>query len=282
MVFEFNKTIMKNFCLILLTLLLLTCDLFDSSEGDETDYSYYYPVEVVDYLQAPGFYSNNSGYSINDNSENIMDFPEGSVPDNSSIITLGEAGGYVTVKFEPAISDIEDSYDFIIYSNTFNSSSSGSANIEPGFVEVSADNENWYLLVADDSLDSITATTKTYYESDYGDYWPEDCIEESMTLNTWESTNYSDGVGYCEIVPREENDDDQDNVTFYANTDIRGGGDPFKLEWAVDEYFDSVTLDEISYIRITTGVYTDDSLASSYSASQTEIDSIIRISSEEE
>lgn len=269
---------MKKFCLIS-TIIIVSCSLTKNSSGDET---YYYPAEVTGYFQAPGYYSNSEYFSIKNNMDKILDFPIGGgtiAPNNDSIITLGEAGGYVVVKFEQPIlnSEIGNAYDFIIYGNVFWLGNDPlKPNMEPGFVEVKMEQDDtWYLLVPEANRVTTNKVNLTYNKSEYPEnQWPEGA-DDSFILSSWVSTNYIDKEGFCEISPTLIKPDNQDNITFYANSDIRGGGDPFKIEWAVNSNFESVELEEISYIKITTGVYTDGDFAS-----ETEIDSIIRINYE--
>ena len=266
---------MKKLCFIS-TILIVSCSLTKNSSRDET---YYYPTKVTDYFQAPGYYSNSEYFSIKNNLYKILDFPIGGgtiAPNNDSIITLGEAGGYVVVKFDPPIrnSEIGNAYDFIIYGNVFWLGNDPlKPNMEPGFVEVKREqDETWYLLLPKANKVTTNKVYLTYIKNEYPEnQWPYGA-ETSFTLSSWVSTNYMDKEGFCEISPTLIRPDNQDNITFYANRDIRGGGDPFKLEWAVDSNFEPVELEEISYIKITTGVYTDGDFSSA-----TEIDSIIRI-----
>lgn len=283
---------MKKITLIFTTTILLSCALLNNSSEDKSlkepielpyDKSLYCPMELSDYVQAPGFYSNNEYFSIKNNAQKVLDFPIGggtTAPNNDSIITLGEAGGYIVVKFDPPIanSTIGNAYDFIVYGNTFwIGNDSNSPNMEPGFVEVKSNlDDEWNLLLPEESRSNTTKHKITYSKASYNEtQWPTEA-SESITLSSWKSDEYTNKGGYCEISPTLKKPDNQNAVTFYANPDIRGGGDPFKLEWAVDSHFNPVVLTEISYIKITTGIYNNGDLKSA-----TEVDAIIRINYED-
>lgn len=214
--------------------------------------------------------------------DKLLGFPIGGgtqAPNNDSIVTLGEAGGYIIVKFDPPIKNslIGNGFDFIVYGNSFwLGNNPETPYMEPAFVEVkSTHDDTWYLLAPEENREIIKRVSIKYNRKDYPeDQWPAGS-QESITLQTWKSSNYQDKTGFSEVSPTLKKPDSVDNITFYANQDIRGGGDPFKLEWAVDQDFQSVELEEISYIKITTGVF-----ISKDSQSSSEIDSIIRINHE--
>ncbi len=241
--------------------------------------SIYCPVEVTDYYAAPGFYSESPTFSIKENLDKLLGFPKGGGiygADNSSIITLGGSGGYIVVKFDPPIENLPDYYDFIVFGNTiWLNADPEFPNKEPGFVEVKQSLEDeWSLLIPEENRLSIIKRTIKYY---------------SDTLYTWESTNdYISNIGYTEITPTLKKPETINNEDFYTVPDRpgdlkidegSGGGDAFKLEWAVDKNLHPVILDQISYVKITTGVYTNGgyTYAGDYYPSETEVDSIIRV-----
>lgn len=272
---------MKTFITLCILLLIISCsDPYsgDSGSDDLTEIELYWgPVEVVSYIQAPGSLANNETYSIADNINKLMGFPVGgsaTAPDNSSIVSLGEAGGSVTLRFDPPISNIT-SYDFIVYGNPFLSGGDSSGSMEPAYVEVSEDNESWYLLVSDDNLTHVELEEISYSRGDYNDsYWPEGA-EDSFILTTLNSLNsYESTSGFAEVTPTLGLTDSVNEEDFYTDPDI-GGGDAFNLDWAVDEDLNRVSLSEISYVRITTAVHSN-----SMGVSTSEIDAVIRCAGE--
>jgi len=256
-------------------LLLLSC----SINEDNNRTSIYYPVEVTDYYAAPGFYSKNPTFSIEENLNKLLGFPKGGGiygADNSSIVTLGGPGGYIVVRFDPPIENIPNSYDFIVFGNTiWVGADPNNPNLEPGFVEVKENIEDeWLLLVTPENRDSIVKKKVTY---------------GSNSINAWESADdYSYRVGFTEVTPtlkKPENIKDED---FYTVPDTpgdltidsgSGGGDAFKLEWAVDSKFTPVQLSSISYIKISTGLFPNGgyTYGGTYYQSETEVDAIIRV-----
>jgi hypothetical protein len=137
----------------------------------------YFPAEVAAFLQAPGQYAQDENFRIEDNENKVLGPPAGGgtySPDQSSVVSLGMAGGSVTLKFDPPIEDHPDNiggYDFIVFGNSY-WSGGGPEKIwqEPGTVWVMKDengngnpDDTWYLIPgAHLEKDSDTAQTVTY------------------------------------------------------------------------------------------------------------------------
>ena len=122
--------------------------------------SAYFPARVVDFRQAPGQYADSDTYRIAENTEKLLGAPNGGGvygADNSSVVSLGMAGGRVIFEFDPPIEDHEDNiggYDFIVYGNSFwTAGGASSPSWEPGVIRVMQDdnddglmNDTWYLI----------------------------------------------------------------------------------------------------------------------------------------
>jgi hypothetical protein len=122
--------------------------------------SEYFPAEVTDFVQAPGQYAKSSSFKIEGNEDKLLGPPEGGgtySPDNSSIVSLGMAGGSVTVEFDPPIENHSDNiggYDFIVFGNAYWSGGNPSSVWqEPGTIWVMKDedgngepDDTWYLI----------------------------------------------------------------------------------------------------------------------------------------
>lgn len=101
-----------------------------------------------------------------------------------SCISLGNFGGYITFKYDKAITD-DPSHVYGIDFTVFGNSNGGSGFAEPGNVLVSEDGEKWYTLAGSDHYDSTTlwnysVTYKKNESSPIADY--EDNLGNSDSL----------------------------------------------------------------------------------------------------
>lgn len=260
-----------------------------NNHGEEP--SYYYPVEVVKYYQSSGLNSTSLMYSIKGNQDKILGSPSGgslSTPDNSSIVTLGEPGGYVIVEFDPPIENHSDnigSYDFIVFGNAFWKPYS---NLEYGVVEVLYENK-WYVLIPEENRGKITKSESVYNKADFSvDQWVFG-DEELVTVPCWSINSEVDLIGFADITPTLELGNH--SWDYYTIPDTpgdfeidpeSGGGDAFKLEWAVDPgTFEPVVIDKVSQIKISTAKYynADYSLKGDkrWMIPSTEVDAVVRV-----
>ncbi len=250
--------------------------------------------KVIDYLPAPGQYTNADFIGTPDAAKSIAGT-------NKGMVSLGAFGGYVTVYFSQAIqNDPANPYgvDFTIYGNATSTWS------EPGIIQVMKDenkngipDETWYEIAGSDHFWNITISG---YEVTY----------KNSGLNKASNIEWTDNSGATGIIP--ENSFHQqpyypkpdlfpivptnsyalsgtrlsgqidlsipgqvnsfrrsfgyaDNTPVLSLTEklpdnpytlaIEGsGGDAIDIGWAVDQDKKPVFLDEINFIRIYTGM----------------------------
>ena len=302
----------------------------------------YFPSRVVDYRQAPGLYSQHSDYSLENNLDKLLEPPSGAGiygADNSSVVSLGTAGGYVVLEFDPPIEDHPDNiggYDFIVYGNSFlQGGSFYSAAREPGVIEVMKDENNngraddtWYLIPgsslsagagpvdiaygaewsddASDILSWVVSDPELSGSSDFSGYsfWTEgESLPDFSSVFLLPDECFSGGLdyasvwGYADCAPtsvlgdfngdsdtQDEGDyPDIDPVWFYTVPDTpgdnaidsgSGGGSAIDLAWGVDSDFQSASLDEVSWIKITSASILIHKLLGEYSC---EVSSVVRV-----
>lgn len=266
---------------LLLILSIFSCNIEAPERGtreEDFDLTYYTPVEVTDYLQTPGFYSNSLDFSIETNLDKLMGLPVGGgiyAPDHSSVVSLGEAGGYIILKFDPPIEN-RASYDFIVFGNSFFINGDPSyPNIEYGVVEVMDDN-GWSVLIHPDNRDKITRSSKTYLKNDYPQGQWTFGSQDSYSVDVWEILSSVSYKGLADCNPTLEG-----SPLEYAIPDTplggidngSGGGDGFDLDWALSsETMEPVALERVSLVKISTASYPGRGVF------ETEVDAVVRVS----
>ena len=274
----------------------------------------YFPAAVTHYLQAPGQYANDSSFAIQGNTNNLLGPPSGGgsiAPDISSLVSLGMAGGSVTLKFEPPLADHPDNiggYDFIIFGNAYwYSGDPSSVWKEPAEIWIMKDensntlpDDTWYLIPGSHLSDEDTPGDLIYDAADPGDpppedkktaWWPSGTASPLIIPNQlllpdvlYDTSGAGESCwGYADVTPAlllgdmsgadgsagdnvmndTEDYPEIDPVYFYTTPDTHGdskidpgsgGGDAFKIEWAVDpDTFAPANLDEVSWIKIVSG-----------------------------
>ncbi len=122
--------------------------------------SEYFPSRVVEYRQAPGQFAFHPDFNIEKNKSRLLGPPSGAGiygADNSSVVSLGMAGGSVTLEFSPPLENHPDNiggYDFIVFGNSFWSGGRPELPMsEAGIIEVMKDengnnmpDDTWYLI----------------------------------------------------------------------------------------------------------------------------------------
>lgn len=261
---------------ILLTSILLTSvSLLNAQRASVT--------KVFEYKPAPGQFINVlPTYTNGDDEEAICDKCLESL-DSSQLISLGGFGGYIVVGFDHSIINRTGEYDFIINANAMDNN--GEISSEPGIVLVSADVNNnglpddeWYELKGSEfnNPKSIKNYTITYTKPALNDedvmwsdnkggngviqhmssqghsqahypLWieepiltftgtrlPDNAVKISSKPEYWKQIAYD--YGYADNKPN--------------NTD----GAKFKIDWAVNDKGEGVSLSKIDFIKIYTAV----------------------------
>ena len=163
-----------------------------------------------------------------------------SVPDNSSIVSVGP-GGYLILAFSSPLkrdSTRLSGYDFIVFGNAFYVGGNTHVRYQkPAIVEVGLDiNHNGY----DASDPFYTLQDSPNPMSGY----PFKGIDDRQ-FTTW---------GYANVTPTDGSGDPQVPTDLFASGIAPGsaGGDAFKISWAVDAQSQPIALDHIDFIRIRT------------------------------
>ncbi|MCL2284572.1 MAG: T9SS type A sorting domain-containing protein [Fibromonadales bacterium] len=137
----------------------------------QTAYLTRLPNEIIDFIVPASQYTNHG---------------TGTTPEkqlSGTMISLGNFGGYITVKYnDPIPNDPKNPYgvDFTIYGN--GNGTQGMS--EPGNVYVSKDGDKWYLLAGSDYFDNNTVRD---YEVTY--------TRSDATINGFQQSIYEDNLG---------------------------------------------------------------------------------------
>ncbi len=237
-----------------------------------------YLHEVLEYRPAPGQFINlMPPYENGDTEADMVQKCTDALANNArGMVSLGGFGGYLTFRFDHAVQNVSNDYDFQIFGNSFDGTS------EPGIVHVSVDaNQNdlpddtWYELAGSEyHADSTTHQYRIMYQyendSTIGwsdsqaqvgtiyrnvfhdqDYWPQ-WISPTTPLHTpaftlLASHTYMNGTSYAQQPCA------WGYVDNLPNNDAAGNS--FDIAWAVDEAGKPVTLSHIDFIRVHTAVH---------------------------
>lgn len=245
-------------------------------------YLSYSKVKVLEFVPAPGQYTN--GSYTTDAVKKIRS-------KNGGLLSLGGFGGYLVVEFEePIKNDPLNPYgiDFTVFGNPFEvNGKPGIYNQEPGAVEVAVHEDGpWYHLAGSEykNDDTYTDYEVTYWnpagQSKDAGKWFDNKGREGLlgarrypspeqfpTVNQEKYTlsgvsilnNFSASeigtekkqisYGYVDSVPVLNTNYEQPNNPY--TTPIQGsGGDAMDISWAVDEYGKSIHLEEIKYVKV--------------------------------
>lgn len=277
--------------LLLILIIITSCSIDNNESREELNPEDYTPRKVVEYLQAPGFYSNHSDFKIDSNIHKLLGFPIGGGskgPDNSSIVTLGEAGGYVVLEFDPPIKNGE-SFDFIVFGNSFfKNGDSAYPNIEFGIVEVMEDSngnslpdDDWYVLIHPVNRGLISKKNKLYNKANYSDeHWT--FSESSKEVSVWEIEGDVVYKGFADCNPTLASEDNK--LYTIPDTPLEdldsgsGGGDSLDIDWAISSStLEQVKLKEISWIKISTASYPSKDSDDVRFRFSTEVDGVVRV-----
>lgn len=124
------------------------------------------PDKVTDYLPINSQYTNTGMYGLT---------PERTLKEGSTVLSLGNFGGYITWYYENGLKDDPNNkygVDFYVYGNAFKDTSTGTGlgSMEPGQVWVSENGENWYALAGSEHYEKTTLWdyTVTYKKNNDG------------------------------------------------------------------------------------------------------------------
>jgi hypothetical protein len=253
-----------------------------------------FPTKLIEYLPAPGQYTNADFIGTPAAAKSI-------VGTNKGLVSLGAFGGSVTYYFNQGIrNDPSNPYgvDFTIYGNSTLTWS------EPGIIQVMKDenkngipDETWYEIAGSDHFWNSTMQNYevTYHNSgstkasniQWSDnlgksgiipensfhsqpYYPNSAlfpgvnrtdytlkgtrIESFIDLsNPGVVNSYRRSFGYADNTPVLSFTEKKPDNPY--TTEIEGsGGDAIDIDWAVDQNFKPVKMDEINFIRIYTGM----------------------------
>ena len=241
-------------------------------------------VSVIEYFPAPGQFVNT--LPIIDSDDDVLQKAQQNL-ERGSMVSLGAFGGYMVVKFDTPLANIEGN-DFIILGNAFATSA------EPGVVMVSRDaNQNgiaddrWYEIAGSEYARSTKNYEITYYRPTAENDASEEAIEEyirwkdNQSNSGWLTKNTTHKQPYYPTWI------DADSITFRGTLlpdnaiDEKGDGSYFKLapfewgyadnqpnsdeascsfdiDWVVDSEGNKVNIEAIDFIRIHTGTIAAD------------------------
>ncbi len=218
--------------------------------------------EVIDYSPIdprPGF----------DDPTMALGPPQGwgpTVPNNDRVVSLGRAGGSITLKFNTPVRDDPENpmgLDFIVYSNAFWVAGNPQRKFqEPGIVEISPDGETWYLIPGSRGFDynpfpriEEPAGQFNDREGDSPYYLAGNIRNPNSMDGDPETDDIEYNWGYVDMsptmMPYLDNYLRPDNPFEVGMTPRSGGGDAFDIAWAVDADGNPANLAEFNYIRIT-------------------------------
>jgi hypothetical protein len=204
---------------------------------------------------------------------NALGVPMGggaTAPNNGSIVSLGVAGGSITLAFATPVADDPLNplgLDCIVFSNSLWAGGNPQAKWqEPAFIEISEDvNDNgladdpWYLIPGSREL-SYAQTV--LHEPDGLDNSGDPLLLAGTVTNPnlLDSLPGNDGEeynwGYAEMTPTAQpyldNYTRPDDPSTVGLTPRSGGGDAFDIAWAVDASDNPADLTQFHFIRLTT------------------------------
>lgn len=215
-------------------------------------------VEVMDYLaidSTPGF----------NNPQNAVGAPVGggsNFPDNSKIHSIGTAGSYIVLRFDPPVQNDPRNpmgLDCIVYGNAFWIGGNPKRRwIEPGLLQISEDvngngipDDPWYTIPGSRNLDP------SIFPGGLQNPVPPFA---GNVLNP-NPDNQEFDWGYADLSPTLQPYLDnylRPSDPFTVGVTHRsGGGDAFDISWAVDDDGNPANLTQFHFLRITTIVAAD-------------------------
>ena len=216
---------------------------------------------VCEYVPAPSQFVNTStsGYDEGYNYQQVKQKVLNNIQ-NGSLTTLGGLGGYLTVEFEDYVNNAEGENDIRIDGNAV----TGGA--EPGIVEVSQDNINWYELKGsafDQTIRNVNITYRLnedqtvswisntapyrgtiekniYHSQCYFPRWTESPL--TFKCSRLPDVGVCDSIGVWILTAFD--------YGYVDNIPNKSGGNLFDIDNAIDETGNRVNLARIKYLRI--------------------------------
>lgn len=271
-----KNSIKKTLSAVLAVIMIMTIGTVFACAEENT-------VSIEGFLVAPSQYTNMENYGVH---------IEKTINGQSSVVSLGNFGGYVVYKFSQPVKNSDKNacgIDFIVTGNAFAATASAQ---EPGQVWVSEDGESWYALAGSEHYENETIwnysvtyqknpekETVCNYTDSLGDsgavstataarypdasiYTLADIPEDNLTLagillrkaRTPSTANVIETkFGYVDSL---KNPSGNTPVNPYADdyaNNCRDG--QFDISWAVDADGKPVYLDSISYVKVQTAVF---------------------------
>lgn len=265
--------IRKIISVLLAAIMMMSVTSFSAFAEDEMRIA-----KVIEYLNAPSQYTNNTAYGINIDS--TLD---------GKVVSLGNFGGYAVYEFnEPVMNSDDHAYgvDFIIEGNAFNADYTTQ---EPGQIWVSQDGESWYALAGSEHFEDETVWnySLTYSESEerkcsfkdslgdsgivspapypLSENYPTAVIPENeltlsgILLKKQRIASTANGIqtsfGYVDTLKRSETSSPCN--PYCENPYANGRDGQFDISWAVDENGIGVELDYIKFVKVQTATFID-------------------------
>ncbi len=196
----------------------------------------------------------------------------GLAPDNSSLVTLGEEGGSIVLKFNTAISDDPANpmgLDCIVYGNAFFVGGDVQRRFqEPAIIEISRDvngnglaDDAWYMIPGSRAFASspFPSVSEPDGEDNEAPFAKTLLGGRIRNPNSTDFNVSNDDVefnwGYAELTPTMPKYLDNylrpDDPFTVGITSRSGGGDAFDIAWAVDGPGAAAGISEFHFIRLT-------------------------------
>ena len=285
---------MKNlfFPLLLIALSLSSCNHDGNDDGNEQPAVSKYVSRVLEFVPAPGQFTNRLPAFAEGDSEQVMLEKVAAllVGKTGSVVSLGAYGGYIVVGFDHSIVNKPNATDFKVYGNAFDN------NAEPGIVMVSVDangnglpDDEWYELAGSEYARSTKNYSISYLRptplngniawfdnqgnrdtlhvpNDYigVSYFPLWIAKDTLTFHgTLLPPNVSLADGAWKLPPYEWG--------YADNQPNNSSGCEFDIAWAVDANGSKVSLEKIDFVKIYTGV---NQVAGSLGETSTEVSGV--------
>ncbi len=210
-----------------------------------------------------------------DSPDNALGPPLGfgpSVPNNDTIVSLGEAGGSITLRMANPVENHPDNpmgLDFIVYSNAFWVGGNPQRRWQsPGIVEIAMDPGGPWRMIPGSRVLPPSPFPRVEEPDGLNNeppFPPELLAGAIRNPNTFDGDPATDAQqhnwGYADMSPTLQPYLDNyvrpRNPFETAHTPRAGGGDAFDISWAVDSDGEPANMEAFQYIRITTLVDRD-------------------------